>query len=102
MQPTTRADLRALTAAALEKKAAAQKVVQQRMAANLVQQTILPRVLRSAEEGLYQLEFPITYTTKEILPELMEAILAALPDVTLTCRMLTEHSTRYTILLDWS
>lgn len=102
MQSTTRSELRALAAAALEKKAAAQKLSQQRLAANLVETSIKPRVLRAAQEGLYQLEFPVTYSTKEILPELLEAIVVALPDVTLTCRMETEYSTRYTILLDWS
>jgi hypothetical protein len=101
--PLSRDTLRALTNEALAKKELAKKAVQQQIAANFVEQTFKPRVLRMAKEGQSQLEIPIMYSMMDVLPELLEAVHAAFPGISVTCKQTEGYSlSKESIYLDWS
>ena len=83
-----------------ERKKAAQAAINQRMAADLVENVLKPRVIRAAKEGAYQMEFPIMYSTKDILPEVMEAVGNAFPDLRTTLKKLESHTP--SLVLEWA
>lgn len=98
--PIRRAELVGYAVEFAENKRAAQAAMNRRMAAGLVENILKPRVIRAAKEGGYQVEFPIMYSTKEILPELMEAVGMTFPDLRTTLKDLETHTPA--LVLDWS
>ena len=98
--PIRRAELVGYAVEFAVKKRATQAAINQRMAADLVENVLKPRVIRTAKEGGYQLEFPIMYSTKDILPEVMEAVGAAFPDLKTTLKGLETHTPA--LVLDWA
>jgi hypothetical protein len=98
--PIRRAELVGYAVEFAERKRAAQAAIHQRMAADLVENILKPRVIRAAKEGVYQVEFPIMYSTKDILPEVMEAVGMTFPDLRTTLKNLETHSPA--LVLDWA
>ena len=97
--PVTRAELAGYSLEYERAKAAAQKVANQRMAADLVENLLKPKVIRAAKEGAYEYEFPLYASTHAILPELQEAIVSAFPDVSCSLKGLEQDLPM--IRLEW-
>ena len=57
--PISRAELIGYTLESERAKAAAQKAAHKRMAADLVESILKPKVIRAAKEGAYEYEFPL-------------------------------------------
>lgn len=98
--PIRRAELIGYALQATEAKRAALKLVNQRLAKDLVDNVLKPRVIRAAKEGAYTLEFPVMYNTKEILPDVMEAMRTTFPDITYSLKQ--DEGCPYMIYLDWT
>ena len=82
--PITRAELRGYMAAYEEKRRIEEKLMHVQRATELVQGVIAPRVVALAKLGHSELRFPVyAPTTKQYLPEILEQIHIALPDITL-------------------
>ena len=90
--PITRAELHGYMLAYEEKRRIEEKLQHVRQATELVQGVIAPRVVALAKLGQSELRYPIYgYSTKHYLPEILEQIHIARPDITLQVSETTDE-----------